>query len=184
MQLHVLPFGLWIATELVLVLRRRSRAASARDRGSMRVLWIAITLGCALAIGASFDARWRLPGDAHAWYAAGLACTTAGLVVRWWAVLVLGRFFTVDVAIRADHELVTRGPYRFVRHPSYSGLLLVLAGLGCVVNSALSLAILAVATMPALAWRISIEERALAETFGPRWDEYARRTRRIVPFVI
>ena len=53
----------------------------------------------------------------------------AGLILRWWAIITLGRFFTVDVTIEKDHELVERGPFRIVRHPSYTGVLLAFVGL-------------------------------------------------------
>ena len=61
---------------------------------------------------------------------AGVALFVIGLLLRWWAIITLGRFFTVDVTIEPDHELVERGPFRLVRHPSYTGVLLALRGFG------------------------------------------------------
>lgn len=184
MQAHTFLFAAWIATEVALLVRRRSSGSSGRDHGSLRWLWIATVLGCTGGVALSFVPGWRLPGSARAWYVAGVSAMGAGLLLRWWSVLVLGRFFTVDVAIHEGHELVTRGPYRWVRHPSYSGLLLVLAGLCGVLDSELAVLCILGATLPVLLWRITIEERALAHAFGASWIEYARRTKRLVPFLV
>ncbi|MFO1010868.1 MAG: isoprenylcysteine carboxylmethyltransferase family protein [Planctomycetota bacterium] len=183
MHAHELLFAAWIVTELALVVLRRSKRGTSSDR-TVRVLWIAMTLGCAGAIGCSSLDAWRFPGDPRAWYWSGIGAMGVGLVVRWWAVLVLGRFFTVDVAIVSGHELVERGPYRFVRHPSYTGLVLVLLGVCGVLGSALSALVLLACALPPLAWRIAVEERTLAREFGARWTEYAARTKRLVPFVV
>lgn len=183
MQAHTLLFAAWIATEVVLLVRKRSSGSSGRDHGSLRWLWVAMVLGCAGGVSLSFLPGWSLPGSARAWYLAGVSAMGAGLALRWWSVLVLGRFFTVDVAIHAGHELVTRGPYRWVRHPSYSGLLLVLLGLCGVLDSELALFCILGPTLPVLLWRIAIEERALAQAFGATWTDYARRTKRLIPLV-
>ena len=63
---------------------------------------------------------------------AGVVLFVAGLILRWWAIIILGRFFTVDVTIEKDHELVERGPFRIVRHPSYTGVLLAFVGLASI----------------------------------------------------
>ncbi|MBK7878370.1 MAG: isoprenylcysteine carboxylmethyltransferase family protein [Planctomycetes bacterium] len=183
MHAHELLFAAWVFTEALLALRHRSTRGLTPDP-TVRVLWVTMTLGIGLALGLSFVAGWRLPGDLRAWYVGGCAAMSVGLVVRWWAVLVLGRFFTVDVAIQSGHELVVRGPYRFVRHPSYTGLVLVLFGVCGVLGSALSAFALLACALPPLAWRIAVEERTLAGRFGVAWSEYARRTKRLVPFVL
>ena len=66
----------------------------------------------------------------YAWMfaSAGVVLFVAGLLLRWWAIIVLGRFFTVDVSIAEGHELIESGPYRFIRHPSYTGALLAFLG--------------------------------------------------------
>lgn len=182
-SIHFLLIALWIASELVLGVRTRSRGGESRDRGSLRLLWVAMPLAIGLGIAASFVEGTDLPGSARAWYVGGCVAIACGLSLRWVSVLVLGRMFTVDVAIREGHELVTRGPYRVLRHPSYTGLLVILGGVGAVFGSWLSLACILGLGLPALVWRIAIEERALAERFGERWREHVRRTWRLVPFV-
>ena len=79
--------------------------------------------------------------------------------------------------------LVTRGPYARVRHPSYTGLLMMFAALGVAFENYVSIALLLVPIVLALARRISVEERALAGAFGDDWTAYEARTRRLVPFI-
>ncbi len=96
----------------------------------------------------------------------------------------LGRHFTVDVAIRRDHKLLERGLYRFVRHPSYSKLLLAFLGLGVAYASRLSLAFL----MAPIAWavirRIAREEQVLHAARDPAYAAYCARIKKLVPGLI
>ncbi|MBI5364343.1 MAG: isoprenylcysteine carboxylmethyltransferase family protein [Planctomycetes bacterium] len=184
MHLAEALLALWIASELVIRFRQRFGERSPSDRGSLRILWIEMVAGCGLGFALKSVEGWSFPWSARASHFGGCALITIGLVVRWWAVIVLGRFFAPDVRIQAGHELITRGPYARVRHPSYSGLILVLVGLCALFGSWLSTACILALTVPPLLWRIAIEEEALAAAFGAQWTEYARRTKRLVPFLV
>jgi protein-S-isoprenylcysteine O-methyltransferase Ste14 len=97
-------------------------------------------------------------------------------------VRVLGRYFTTSVAVRPRQRVVNSGPYRWVRHPSYSGSLLTLVGLCVTFTNWLSF----VALIPALvgfSYRILVEERALIEALGLQYREYMTQTKRLVPFL-
>jgi protein-S-isoprenylcysteine O-methyltransferase Ste14 len=106
-----------------------------------------------------------------------------GLLLRWWSFVTLGQYFTVVLKTSEDQPVVDRGPYRVLRHPSYSGLLLAFAGcvllLGNWVGAAGSLALV----LAALLYRIRIEERALDAALGQRYRVYAAGRARLVPFV-
>jgi protein-S-isoprenylcysteine O-methyltransferase len=107
----------------------------------------------------------------------------AGLVLRWYSILHLGRFFTVNVAIAADHQLVDTGPYRFVRHPSYTGALLAFIGFALVLRNWASVLMISVPIAFAFLYRISVEERALVQALGERYRAYIKRTKHLIPFV-
>jgi protein-S-isoprenylcysteine O-methyltransferase len=107
-----------------------------------------------------------------------------GLALRWWAVVTLGRFFTVDVATHADHSLVDTGPFHFVRHPSYTGLLLAFLGFGVSMGNALSLLVLMPPIVAALSYRMRVEEAALRGALGAPYADYCARTKRLIPGVI
>jgi protein-S-isoprenylcysteine O-methyltransferase Ste14 len=177
--------GLWLAEETVIGLRGRLRDRSlARDRGSqvgiivsvVASVWLAPALASALP-GAHIG--WQ----PHVLAAAGLVLMLVGIGLRGYAVQALGPYFTTTVAAREGQPVVERGPYHFVRHPSYSGILLILAGY-CLAftNWAAPLAIVPAAL--GLAYRIRVEERALLEALGEPYADYMRRTRRLIPHLI
>ena len=98
--------------------------------------------------------------------------------------IALGKFFTVDVATHDDHSLVDTGPFRFVRHPSYTGLLLEFCGFGVSLGNGLSLLVVILPIVAALAYRMRVEEAALRRVLGAPYDAYCARTKRIIPGVI
>jgi protein-S-isoprenylcysteine O-methyltransferase len=176
---------IWGVAEIVLALLRRSdRTASARkDRGSLLLLWLGIGLGIGGGIACRFVSSGRLPMP---WRTTSLIATVllvCGLALRIWAIVTLKKSFTVDVAVRPDQTIVQHGPYRLLRHPSYTGALLAFAGCALAFGNAYSFVAMIVPIFAAFAYRIAVEERALREGFGSAYDDYARRTKRLVPFV-
>lgn len=109
------------------------------------------------------------------------ALIAAGLQLRRRAVAALGSDFTIKVVVRADHRLVEGGPYRIVRHPNYSGLLLVMLGTSLGLQSPLALAAVVLVWLPALMLRIHAEESALGHQLGDAYSRYVERTWRLVP---
>ncbi len=122
--------------------------------------------------------RWVIDGDAVRWL--GLVLYTAGGLLRVWPMFVLGRRFSGLVAIQQGHRLVTGGPYRVIRHPSYLGLLVNHVGWSLVFRSVVGLLVLLPLTWLLVA-RIRSEEALLASEFGADYDAYRRRTWRLVP---
>lgn len=164
--------------------RRRSQDDPARDGGTLRMLWTvlyaAIFVGVVLSVLGigRWPPGWRLP---LLW--TGTAMVVGGLAFRLWAIAVLGRQFTVDVGIQPGHALITAGPYRWLRHPSYTGALACFYGLGVGLCSWASLAVIALAATAAFARRMRVEEAVLAQAFGTAWDAHARRTWKVWPGV-
>jgi protein-S-isoprenylcysteine O-methyltransferase Ste14 len=106
-----------------------------------------------------------------------------GVALRWWAILTLGNSFTFDVAVRSTQTVVHAGPYRLVRHPSYSGMLLTLFGVGRALANWSSVVSLLTFGLIGLLYRVWVEERALAEALDQPYVDYMRRTKRFIPFV-
>jgi protein-S-isoprenylcysteine O-methyltransferase Ste14 len=177
---------LWPASELVLIAatRKRLRGASGRDRGSLAILWIAITIAITAGIGLHRVAAARIPIPGPWLQIGGLVLLLGGLAIRWAAILTLGRFFTTSVAIHQDHQLVRTGLFRYVRHPSYSGALLAFFGLAITYGNWLSLAAIFVPTLLAFLYRIHVEESSLVEALGADYVDYQRTTRRLIPGVL
>jgi protein-S-isoprenylcysteine O-methyltransferase Ste14 len=103
--------------------------------------------------------------------------------LRAWSIAALGRFFQYHIEVQAEHRVVTDGPYRYVRHPSYTGMALVLAGIALGTGDVLSLPVVAVLGGAGLAVRIRAEERQLTEALGAEYERFAARRKRLVPGV-
>jgi protein-S-isoprenylcysteine O-methyltransferase len=178
--------ALFPLSEIALAIFKRAKPESSRDedRGSMRVLWIVITLAVCGAVACQrIQAAW-LPRHPTVRLSLFLALLCGGLVLRWAAILYLGRFFTTNVAIHQGHTLVQSGLYRLVRHPSYTGMLVAFLGLAVFYWNWLSMVVLMVPITCAVINRIRKEERALAAAFGAEYESYCKRTKRLIPFVI
>ena len=173
----------YACSELILAAARRSRSSDrSRDRSSLPVLWIVIVLAIFVSVAVANAAGFaRLPD--HNLTLVGVIVFGLGILLRWYSVFYLGRFFTVDVSIAREHSVIDSGPYRFVRHPSYSGALLAFLGFGLCLHNWLSLLVLIVPITAAFFWRIHVEERALSEALGEEYRRYASRTKRLIPFL-
>jgi protein-S-isoprenylcysteine O-methyltransferase len=172
-----------VLSEFSLLVFRRARGgeAVAGSRGSALLLWAAILVAVVLGGLLQGDRFLALPGTEQAQDLTALVVILAGVAFRWWAILTLGRFFTVDVAIRDEHHIVWRGPYRVIRHPSYTGTLISFLGLGIAFGNWLSLVLVVAPITAAFLFRIAIEEKTLAAHFGEAWLEYKESTARLVP---
>jgi protein-S-isoprenylcysteine O-methyltransferase Ste14 len=113
----------------------------------------------------------------------GAALLLVGLVVRGWAMRTLGRFFTMPITIRPDHDIVRSGPYRWIRHPAYTGNFLMGVGMAVLLGSAVGVVVAIAMCLAAYVYRIRIEEAALVDRFGERYREYASGTSRLIPGV-
>jgi protein-S-isoprenylcysteine O-methyltransferase Ste14 len=111
----------------------------------------------------------------------GIALIVAGMIIRATAILTLRRFFTVRVTIQESHELIDRGLYKIIRHPSYTGALVSFVGLGFAFGNWLSLALVLAGAFIGLGYRIRVEEAALTDHFGERYRAYSARTKRLIP---
>jgi protein-S-isoprenylcysteine O-methyltransferase len=176
--------AVYVASEFALSIAKRARSGKTRlaDQGSLALLWIVISCSMFLAFSEKYDApQFDFRSLAVPAMAIGAVVFVAGLAIRWYAIIYLGRFFTVNVAIASDHKLIDGGPYRFVRHPSYSGALLAFLGLGLCIGNWASIAVMAIPILAVFLWRIHVEESALLRGLGNQYRSYMDRTKRLIP---
>jgi protein-S-isoprenylcysteine O-methyltransferase Ste14 len=171
----------WTASEVLIIVltRTRSGAGDVQDRGSLRILLPVIFVSVTLALQG--PAPHNLFGGAPWLVTAGLVLFAIGLAVRWSAIATLGRFFSSNVAIRPNQSVQRAGLYRFLRHPSYSGMLLIFAAIGLCTRNWGDLAIMLLPTTAALLYRIQVEEAALNQAFGQDYSDYCKTTKRLIP---
>jgi protein-S-isoprenylcysteine O-methyltransferase Ste14 len=131
--------------------------------------------GRAVTPGATIGGPWL--------FALGVVIGWLGLLLRWWAFVTLGKYFTVVVTTSENQPVVDSGPYRVLRHPSYTGLLLAVAGCGLMLGNWVGTAGAVVVISIALIYRLRIEERALIAELGNRYRDFAASRARLIPHV-
>ncbi|MDP9298784.1 MAG: isoprenylcysteine carboxylmethyltransferase family protein [Actinomycetota bacterium] len=172
--------GLWVATELISRIPRLRQQVRGTFDPTRVLIGVSLAGGFVLAFRAAGDRLWMFGGGWPS-IAVGLAIAASGVVFRTWAIVTLGRFFTYDVTIQPGHRVVTSGPYRWVRHPSYTGGLVGLLGLGVALGSAAAVLALVVVPLVGLLIRVRHEERTLRTALGTEYDAYAAGRPRLLP---
>ncbi len=177
--------GMFGASEWSIRLRSRmNHGGTKHDRGSFFVIVATALAGVGAAFVLAQDvqsagigvARWPI-------FVAGLVIVLLGIALRQWSVLTLGTFFTVQVQVRRDQTVVDTGPYRWVRHPSYTAIVMSFVGIGVALENWLSLVVLLVVPTIGLVIRIRVEEKALLEALGEPYREFSATRERLVPKV-
>lgn len=115
-------------------------------------------------------------------FLAGWLCAVVSFALRNRAIAALGKFWSLHVEIRDEHQFVRSGPFRFVRHPTYFSMILELLSGGLILNAFTSIVLVAFLFIPALLLRLKLEEAALIEKFGPVYLAYQRETPAIFPY--
>lgn len=180
----LLTVVVWAIGERILMFRdfRFGAWRGRQDRGSYYWVVFGIVAGFIVAIALASSHALTLPYVA-AWLVPGLIVAWAGLLLRVWAVLTLGRSFTTRVVVLSDQRVVTTGPYRLVRHPSYLGLLIMFLGLGLALGDLAAAAALVVLPAAGLIRRILVEEAALRDGLGDSYIAYCSGRARLIPGV-
>ena len=143
---------------------------------------IAASVVVSIELGRHAGVNW--PGG-RAWpVVVGIVLIAAGLAMRLWSVVALGRFFQYQIEIQTGHRVVTTGPYRYVRHPSYTGMALVTLGFAFGSGDVLSLPAVLILTGVGLAVRIRAEEKQLVAALGTEYEDFAAHHKRLIPGVI
>jgi protein-S-isoprenylcysteine O-methyltransferase Ste14 len=199
MQLRPLPFlaspiialifwcacAAWILPEIIAWrIKRSTDASKTRDKGSLNLIVVLWWVGIAM----DFLVSLLLPQAAilakrNSVFFAGVFLMLLGMALRWYSAAILGKYFTFDVAIQGGQPLIEAGPYRYVRHPSYSGALLSLVGFGLALGNWAGLAVALFCLGFAYAYRIPVEEAALTSALGDNYKQYMKRTKRLVPYL-
>jgi protein-S-isoprenylcysteine O-methyltransferase Ste14 len=171
-----------LVIELAHGFHRRQEAVS-RDRGSRVMFAVAVPGGIFVAAIAPRVAPGADIGASVAAFVIGEAMVLCGAGLRLWAIRSLGHYFTRTVMVSSDQRVVTTGPYAFVRHPSYTALLMYMVGFGILLGNWLGVLGLTGAMLVALVYRIRVEEEALSAALGEAYTRYAAQHKRLVPLI-
>jgi len=179
---------LWLASEVFYKQRLASNGTDkkGKDKSSLNILWVIIILSISLSIFVSyvrFGTVSLMIAESTWINYLGLLMIFVGIVSRVFIIKSLGKYFTVDVTIRKDHQIKKDGIYSILRHPSYAASLLTFLGLGIYLNNWFSLGIAFIPPFLAFLYRIKVEEKALIEQFGQDYIDYRKSTKRLIPFI-
>lgn len=168
--------------ELAGSLRRRTEGTT-RDRGSLLVLRICVApgvvfMGLSPRLIPGADIRPPVVS-----VVAGIVIFVCGEALRVWSKVALGRYFTYTVQTSSDQPVITSGPYRLLRHPSYTGMVLMVIGLGAVWGNWIGLVVVTALTVVGLRYRIYVEEDALLADLGERYGKFASGRKRLIPYI-
>jgi len=177
-----LAFFIWVAIEFINHLigkwGRLGGSSQTKERGSYWLISIMAYLSFSLAFASRFLGLGVITGSIQY---AGFALMLGGVAFREWSIIVLGRHFSIVVAVETNHQLVSRGPYRWLRHPAYSGGYLAMLGFHLALGNWITTLLTAIMLLPAFVYRIRIEEQVLFSTFGEEYQAYVSRTWRLFP---
>jgi protein-S-isoprenylcysteine O-methyltransferase Ste14 len=158
----------------------KSKGTTTGDRGSLQLLYLSISVGYFLGFSAASTKFGRI----YHWdalFAAGTILILVGLFVRVRSILTLNKFFTYTVTKAADHQLVTTGFYRYIRHPGYLGQLLVFLGIATALSNWLTILCMMVPILAAYLYRIGVEERFMTAQMGVQYSDYKKKTKKLIP---
>ncbi|MGD0708854.1 MAG: isoprenylcysteine carboxylmethyltransferase family protein [Anaerolineaceae bacterium] len=190
MGLYVLLISIisfvWFSFEVGLMVRDavRGKGKTTNDKGTRYFNFIALAIGFTAAGYLNGIPAFFFPGGRTPFvFFIGMAIMLSGIALRFLAIAALGSSFRTTVETDNQQKVISSGPYRLIRHPSYSGLLLICGGYGVALQNWLSLLAAVLIPLAALLYRISIEEKALAASLGPDYVDYQKRTKKLIPWV-
>lgn len=165
-------------------LNSRSRKSSdTQDAGSFLLIMLVQGMAIGGGFAIAFAGRFGVLAHQRFWFAFGLAVMISGRLLRRHCLKMLGQSFTAVVVVRPEQQIVQRGAYRWVRHPSYTAGVLLFSGTMLALANWLSVAIVLATAALVYLYRVRIEERALIQTLGEPYRAYMQQTRRFVPWL-
>lgn len=177
---------IWAVFEIGLLIKDKTRGMGKTniDKGTRNINFVCIVLGLCLAALLNGYSFFFFPGGRNSIiFYIGVAIMLSGMALRYWAVTTLGKAFRTTIEIDRDQKVVRNGPYMLIRHPAYSGWLLMCVGYGLSMQNWLSLAAAVILPLGALLYRIHVEEPALVATFGSEYIEYQKHTKKLIPWI-
>ena len=185
-SIFVIVFFAWILSDVIGAgllprLRQKGRVKTESDQGSMIVIRIGIFASFVIGLFFASNGIALLP---EYFFYIGISLMILGIIIRQWAIRTLGQFFSLSVKVMKNHRVVDDGPYKVIRHPSYTGTLLTLVGFGIsLLQSWAAVLIILIIDGLVFGYRINVEESVLKKNLGNEYLTYMKRTKRLFPYL-
>ncbi len=173
--------GEFIGVGIIPAIRRHGSRVRSANRGSNTLVlfsWVAILIVAQMFAKSEIA---LLPDWA---FYVGIAVMLIGILIRQWSIAILGRYFSGVIGTQEGQKVVESGPYQFVRHPSYTGALLIEVGIGLALQSWGAVMVIAVIFAVVYGHRMIVEEKVLVANLGDSYADYMKRTKRLIPFLV
>jgi len=177
---------LWILSEIVgtvIIPRIRRGGSVIKRKDRFSGLYIFVTIFLAIYISLYFAGAHiaMLPG----WvFSLGIVLIILGIILRQWSMAILGRFFSPVIGTQEGQKVIEKGPYKYIRHPSYTGALIIFIGLGLALQSWAAVLTLILLFTVAYGYRMYVEEKTLISELGEQYIEYKKRTKKLIPYIV
>ena len=184
--LFIFVYFLMILTEIIggiMVprVRRHGTEIKKKERSSGKLISVSVAVSFLVAYFFALSGITLMPS----WvFYLGIAIILLGIIVRQWSIAVLGRFFSPTIGVQEGQKVVEAGPYRLVRHPAYTGVLLILVGVGLAFQSLAAVLVMLLMFSVAYGHRINEEEQVLVSELGEEYVKYMKRTKRLIPCIL
>jgi protein-S-isoprenylcysteine O-methyltransferase Ste14 len=171
----------WIIPELWLLFRdRKVKPEVGRNNG--RYLYFLLMYSIIACVLLSINLV-NIPITQNSRFLTGSLIIWGGLFFRWWAIYSLGKYFNIVVTVQSGQKIIKNGPYKYIRHPSYTGSMLILFGFGFSLGNWIGLAIILIISLISFYLRAIVEEKVMVSSFGNDYLNYMRQTTRFIPFI-
>jgi protein-S-isoprenylcysteine O-methyltransferase Ste14 len=171
----------FVGVGIIPAIRRHGVRVRSANRGSNTLVlfsWIAV-----LVVAQMFAKSEITLLPSWVFYA-GIAVMLIGIVIRQWSIAILGRYFSGVIGTQEGQKVVESGPYQFIRHPSYTGAMLIEVGIGLALQSWGAVLVIAVIFAVVYGHRMIVEEKVLVADLGDSYADYMKRTKRLIPFLV
>jgi protein-S-isoprenylcysteine O-methyltransferase Ste14 len=172
---------IWVISEGWILARDIGKTNAVKDSNTRIKIILLGVLGIIISLWLKRNTTLPLCNNTTILITIGIILIWLGILLRQWAVRTLGKYFRTHIQIQKDHKVIQTGPYKYIRHPSYSAALLSVLGYGLTLNNWLSLIVLCTFVFFALYQRIIAEEKVLAKDLGKEYQSYQKRTKKLVP---
>jgi protein-S-isoprenylcysteine O-methyltransferase Ste14 len=180
----IIASAIWIFAEVYLVFRDniRGKGKTTIDRRTRNYNFISLIIAISSAAIISWIPLFQFNrrGTSIVFWI-GILIICLGLFLRYWSIHILGKYFSTTVELEESQKIIQKGPYKWIRHPSYSGIILFCIGYGLAVQNWLSLIIAISLPTIALLYRIKIEEETLVKGIGTEYEVYQKKTKKLIP---